>query len=535
MQDSRSAGPQHVAIIGCGFTGTSALLQLVDRCPVRRITVFEASGDFGPGFAYRRDDSPAYLLNNTTDSLCLLPQHRQAFIAWLQGRGEAPEPKGHLPRARYGDFLADAVAAAATLAAAKGIVLQRLPTEVTGLDELPPSDGDGVRLHWAGGSLQADAVILATGRCPPRRDIAPPPPGSGALLVDSHVRDARLDALPLDAEAHVLGASLSAYDVVNRLYAPPTGCRFERDAAGTLRFVPGPNHRQVTLCSRSGRLKQVQSPRPMALQRRHLTRAALDGLAARGTLTLAALRELVDAEARDHGVALDWPALVAPYAGCADADAVQQRAVARLAQAIDDAHAGRNVLVDLAGAAQTLLWDAFGDRLLPAAEARRYRQQVETAALTCTAPSALPTAERLLALLRTGAVQVRHGVRGVAWSDADAAWHIPCAFGVERARVLIDCRGALDRRIDSPAQPPLVRDMAARGLLQPHRLDAAATDGAAVDMATLRAEGSRHVHVAGMWLWGPGLFTSSAFMMARAVQTVLAALYPGVVERPVSR
>ncbi len=94
--------------------------------------------------------------------------------------------------------------------------------------------------------------------------------------------------------------------------------------------------------------------------------------------------------------------------------------------------------------------------------------------------------------------------------------------------------GALDRRIDSPAQPPLVRDLAVRGLLQPYRSDGDPADGAAVDIATGRAEGSRHVFVAGMWLWGPGLFTSSAFMMARAVQTVLATLYPGAVPRPAS-
>ena len=92
--------------------------------------------------------------------------------------------------------------------------------------------------------------------------------------------------------------------------------------------------------------------------------------------------------------------------------------------------------------------------------------------------------------------------------------------------------GGLDRRVDSPAQPPLVRHMAAQGLLRPYRPGGTVADGAAVDMATLRAEGSRHVHLAGMWLWGPGSFTSSAFMMARAVQTALAALYPGAVPRP---
>ena len=57
-------------------------------------------------------------------------------------------------------------------------------------------------------------------------------------------------------------------------------------------------------------------------------------------------------------------------------------------------------------------------------------------------------------------------------------------------------------------------------------------DGAAVYMATGRTIGSRQVYVAGMWLWGPGFFTSSAFMMARAVQMVLAGLYPGQVQPP---
>lgn len=523
--------PSHVAIIGCGFTGTSALLQLVDRCPVQTISVFEVSGDFGPGFPHRRDDSADYLLNNTTDSLCLLPHNRQAFIAWLRGQGEDVAPKGHLPRRRYGDFLADAVAAAATLAAAKGITLRRYPVEVTGLDE--PAEG-GVRLHWAGGLLQADAAILATGRCPGVDTVGAPPVGSGALLVAEHVRNPALDALPLDAGVHVLGASLSAYDVVNRLFSPASGCNVERQADGRLQFIPGPNQRRVLLCSRSGRLKHLQSLQPMLLHRRHLTLDALRGLAGRGALTLDALRDLVDAEAHAHGVALDWSGLLQPYAGCAAAAAVQARAAVLLSEAIADARQGRNFLVDLAGQAQTLLWDAFAERLLPPDEELRYRQTVESALLGWTAPCPLPTAERLLALLQAGALQLRHGVQGVAWSPADQAWRIRCAFGDELARVLVNTSGALDRRVDSPFQPALIRHLAAQGLLRPYRLGDAVCDGAAVDMAMLRAVGSRQVYVAGMWLWGPGFFTSSAFMMARAVQTILAGLYPGVVSRPVS-
>lgn len=515
--------PDHVALIGCGFTGTSALLQLVDGCPVRRITVFEASGDFGPGYAWKTDECSDYLVNNTTDTMCLLPGNRQAFIQWLQSRGETPEPKGHLPRRAYGAFLAEAVQAARVLAAAKGIALQFVPAEVTALTE---PDSGGVQLAWPGGMLQADVAILATGRCPDRPLIDPPPPGSRAVYVPTHIHDGALDTLALDATCHVLGASLSAYDVVNRLFSPTTGCRFERQADGMLRFEPGPNQRRVVLCSRSGRLKQMQSRQRMDIRRRVLTAEMLAAQARRGAVTLDALACWIDEEARGHGVTLDWAALRDPYAGCATADEVDARAADLLARDRAAACEGHNFLVDLAADAQLLLWDAFAARHLPAVEERRYRERAETAVRCFTAPCPVPTAERLLALHRAGRLVVRHGVRAPRWSAGDDGWLIDCAFNTERARVLINATGSLDRRVDSPAQGPLVRSLHAQGLLRPYRLDGELSEGAAVDMTSLRAEGSRHVHVVGMWLWGPGFFTSSAFMMAHLVRQLLAQLYP---------
>ncbi|MEN9630588.1 MAG: hypothetical protein RJA10_3816, partial [Pseudomonadota bacterium] len=361
--------PAHVALIGCGFTGTSALLQLLERPGLRRVTVFDGSGAFGPGYAWREDDCPDYLVNNTTDTMCLLPGNRQAFIQWLRSGGELPDAKGHLPRRRFGKFLSQAVQAARVLAAARNVELTLVPAEVTGLTE--PADG-GVQLQWPGGSLHADVALLTTGRCPERALLPPPPPGSGAVFVQTHIRDATLDSLPLDATCHVLGASLSAYDVVNRLFAPATGCRFERGADGVLRFEAGPNRRRVLLCSRSGRMKKMQSRQRMALQRRVLTPQRLATHAGRGTLTLQALAALIDDEANGHGITLDWAALRDPYAGCNSAEAVNARAAELLARDIADACEGRNFLVDLGGDAQVLLWDVFAARSLHAAEERRY-------------------------------------------------------------------------------------------------------------------------------------------------------------------
>ncbi|MEM7016946.1 MAG: FAD/NAD(P)-binding protein [Pseudomonadota bacterium] len=116
----------HIALIGCGFTGTSAFFQLVERFPVKKITIFEASGDFGPGYAYKTEECPDYLINNTTDTMCLAPSNRSAFFNWLKTQadfGADTDPKGHLPRAIYGRFFKDIFSTTRTQAAIKGIKL----------------------------------------------------------------------------------------------------------------------------------------------------------------------------------------------------------------------------------------------------------------------------------------------------------------------------------------------------------------------------------------------------------------------------
>jgi uncharacterized NAD(P)/FAD-binding protein YdhS len=47
----------------------------VHQYPVRKITVFEESGDFGPGFPYQTDETRNYLINNTNDTMCMDPTY----------------------------------------------------------------------------------------------------------------------------------------------------------------------------------------------------------------------------------------------------------------------------------------------------------------------------------------------------------------------------------------------------------------------------------------------------------------------------
>ncbi|MFZ4807223.1 MAG: FAD/NAD(P)-binding protein [Hyphomicrobiaceae bacterium] len=517
----------HVALVGCGFTGTSAFFQLVDRCPVREITIYEASGRFGPGYPYQSDECPDYLINNTTDTMCLVPANRRAFINWL---GDHPElagdgdAKGHLPRATYGRFLEDVVAATRTAAAIKGIRVNLIPHEATAMRER----GGKVEIDSRAGTVVADAAILTTGRCPDRNDYAVPPAGAAARYIANHVRTSAFDDLPLDASVHVLGASLSAYDVVNRLFAPSTGCRFERAAGGDLTFVAGPNQRRVVLCSRSGRLKRMQSRAPAALNRRHFTLEALRATAAAQGLSLADLGQLVQQEAVAHGAVVDWDGALDPYRGCASAEAVNARAGELLQKGIAAVAQGGtgNFLVDFFGNAQITIWDAFAERLLAAGDETAYRAHYETAVLSFAAPCPVPTAERLLALHRAGRLRLVAGVGDVALAPDATHYAIRHRHGVERATTVVNATGALERRVRSPDQPPLIRELVAEGLLAPYRIGGQEANGAAVDMTTLRAEGARNIYLANMLLWGPGFFTSSAFLMATLVERILRGMFP---------
>lgn len=518
---------EHLAIVGCGFAGTSALFQAVDAYPLTSITVFEASGDFGPGYPYKADDCPDYLLNNTTDTLCLAPGNRRAFITWLTAHPEiAAEvpPKGHLPRRAYGAFLADVVATARTMAAIKGIEVLLVAEPVTALRRDPATGALTLR-DGAGGETHADAVILTTGRCPLADRLPHPPPGSSARYVPDHIRSAALDDVPLDATVHVLGASLGAYDVVNRLFAPGTGCRFERDGDG-VRFVPGHNGRHVVLCSRSGRLKNMQSRYPRTLDRRHFTADALRSTAGPEGLTLHQIAGAIIAEAEAQGHSLDFAALRDPYSGCADTDAVQARAAdlldAAIARAADPA--GRNFLVDLFANAQLDIWQLFGARHLAPEAERRYREHYETATLAYAAPCPIATGEKLLALMRAGRLTLLKGTTGPAFDAARDAYAIRHDFGTAHARILVNATGAVDRCVTSPGQSPLIQDLVRQGLMRPYMLAGQPAKGADVDMATLRLPDADNIYVASMLLWGPGFFTSSAFLMATCVARILATM-----------
>jgi uncharacterized NAD(P)/FAD-binding protein YdhS len=141
--------PVRVVVIGAGFAGTAVAVALLRRPEELSIALVERSGSFGRGIAYATPD-PQHLLNVPAGSMSALADEPEDLLAWAARRGLDTEPGDYLPRAVYGEYLVDA------LAAADGGRLRRVTGEAVRIE-----GGDVV---LAGGErVPGDVVVLAVG------------------------------------------------------------------------------------------------------------------------------------------------------------------------------------------------------------------------------------------------------------------------------------------------------------------------------------------------------------------------------------
>ena len=96
--------------------------------------------------------------------------------------------------------------------------------------------------------------------------------------------------------------------------------------------------------------------------------------------------------------------------------------------------------------------------------------------------------------------------------------------------MLINATGAADRDVNSDKQPDLIKCLRGRGLLKSYKRNGMPSKGASVDMNTFCIEGASNIYLANMLLWGPGFFTSSAYMMATVVERLLTNLFASIDE-----
>ncbi|MFY9289723.1 MAG: FAD/NAD(P)-binding protein [Methylorubrum rhodinum] len=154
-----------VAVIGAGFSGTMAALQLLSTLPPERpVLLCERAGTFGRGLAYGTGN-PAHLLNLRAANMSAFPDRPGHFEDWL-GRLGPEEAEGiratsagtFAARFLYGRYLTELLSQAVTGSAAGRLRL--LPDAVTDLEPR----GDRFRLHTEGGQSHAVAgAVLAMG------------------------------------------------------------------------------------------------------------------------------------------------------------------------------------------------------------------------------------------------------------------------------------------------------------------------------------------------------------------------------------
>ncbi len=207
-------GDVDVAVVGGGAAGTLLVLQLIRRAPGLRVALFDGRGGFARGVAYATPD-PSHLLNVQAGGMSADPDQPSSFARWLRDRGHPWGPDDFAPRRLYGEYLEGLLDEARQ---AQGDRLALIRAEVTALR---PLDRGGAELTLqtspaeAGTSLQARAVVLATGNA------APAPlqvPDEGLQQVEGWLRSPwaweHVAAIPREADVFLLGTGLTAVDVV---------------------------------------------------------------------------------------------------------------------------------------------------------------------------------------------------------------------------------------------------------------------------------------------------------------------------------
>ena len=200
-----------VAVIGAGFSGLLTSLRLLSEPAGPNVRLVEKRGAFGRGAAYSTLD-PEHLLNVRASNMSALPEDPAHFVRWLAERGYTGTEGLFVRRNLYGDYLQSMIQTAVEAAPAGRFLLE--PDAATALE--PEGGGWRVRLAM-GREFLADAVVIAVGNLPPGA-----PPGFGQASVDHPAYCAdpwslKLETLPNDGRAVLIGTGLSMIDVALQL------------------------------------------------------------------------------------------------------------------------------------------------------------------------------------------------------------------------------------------------------------------------------------------------------------------------------
>lgn len=484
---SGAHGSHTVAIVGGGAIGAALADALVDRLSVEpaargrtSIVLFEKSPRVGRGLAYAKDDAP-HLLNQSAQTMSLVPRRRSHFCDWLAARGALVngQEDSFCTRELFGDYVEDCFSRTVEKARRRGIGLSVVHDEVTGLS---PRLLGGHRVLTRGhGAVDASAVVLAIGNVRSRRFAAL----AGPSFFGSPYPSATLRRIPREARVAILGSGLTAIDAM-------------------LALAAGGHAAPVTMASRSGLLPSVRG-KLESVDLQHVTRANVAEATERGKrpLRFRTVLRWLELELQRHGATVSWdhdfPAWVDPATHYADQIAAAERGP-RVWQSVGEA---LNPMIEvlwhhLAAEDKALFLDRFYSRFM-----------------SHWVPIPLVTARRVLGLLRERRLRVERGLASISF-DAELCVH-RLDFGdrSEDFDVVIDATGAPRQLAD--CESPLLSALLSQGTIAAHE-----HGGMRVDFDSLRVIGrdgrvDPSLFAVGHLTCGTHLFTSTLeFNVAKA-------------------
>lgn len=216
------SAPRRITIVGGGFSGVSAAVQLVRHSPVPlAVTLIESRDRVGPGLAYATHD-PDHRLNGPTWVHAVDPVDGEHFTRWCETHGvfeadpQAVQANGtaFVRRAVLGAYLEAMVRGHASWAAT-GSTIRTLQDRAVHAWE---ADGEVTTVTEHGQTLTADLLVLATGNAEPRLQ-APLDPALAQHpgVIENPLITARLLRIPRDARVLIIGSGLTSLDVISTL------------------------------------------------------------------------------------------------------------------------------------------------------------------------------------------------------------------------------------------------------------------------------------------------------------------------------
>jgi uncharacterized NAD(P)/FAD-binding protein YdhS len=206
--------PEHLVICGGGASAVLLLHALRRRAeqPLH-VTLIEERASAGTGTAYSTA-SASHLLNVPAGRMSADAENPNDFVAWLNQNfpADGHTAKSFVPRKLYGAYLKHLLAAAA--------VDRRSPVQVT-VRHGTIHAIERRQQHWTltladEKTIDADAVVVATGNAPPRPYFAAGDDVRDLVLNDPWDADAKAD-IPRSANVALVGSGLTAVDVAIEL------------------------------------------------------------------------------------------------------------------------------------------------------------------------------------------------------------------------------------------------------------------------------------------------------------------------------